>query len=213
MRALQWSLVCGSIEDEVVVISVKLQIDRETPSTYCTTRSHFLKREFRPINLRLLGLDIPLISSHRGRRYTTMKASTLLRSSRAGSLRLVHRSTAPAPSPRLLVLPLSAREIHSSLYPSNCAFPARATQASAPFSTSSVVSKGIQPDSAEPEPPKTEATSGSVDAAQISDAEYHEIADQYLDTLVLSVEELSESTSDGVEVEYSVCTTALMKSP
>jgi frataxin len=73
------------------------------------------------------------------------------------------------------------------------------------FSTTTFRPRGLQPDSSDPSPPKTEpGTDSSAGAAQISDAEYHEIADQYLNTLVLALEELAESNSEGVEAEFSV---------
>ncbi|EXJ91527.1 hypothetical protein A1O3_00075 [Capronia epimyces CBS 606.96] len=131
-----------------------------------------------------------------------MKASNLLRSPRAHTLKLVH-GTAPS-STRRALLPLSTFETKASIPLPRPLFRARSPQASAaPFSTSRSASKGLQPDSANPEPPKTETTSGSLSAAHISDGEYHELADQYLDSLVLSVEEYSEANSDGVEVEFS----------
>ncbi|KIW92586.1 iron donor protein CyaY [Cladophialophora bantiana CBS 173.52] len=75
----------------------------------------------------------------------------------------------------------------------------------APFSTAFTRSlKGLQPDSSNPDPPNTEPSqSNSSGAAQISDPEYHEIADQYLNTLVLAMEELAERSSEGVEAEFS----------
>jgi hypothetical protein len=75
------------------------------------------------------------------------------------------------------------------------------------FSTTHSTRKGLQPDSADPAPPKTEPTTSSSTiptAAQISESEYHELADQYLDTLVFAAEELSESSENGIDVEYSV---------
>ena len=41
--------------------------------------------------------------------------------------------------------------------------------------------------------------------AKIADAEYHEVADQYLNTLQLALEEASESDAKkGLEIEFSV---------
>lgn len=77
------------------------------------------------------------------------------------------------------------------------------------FNTTRSARKGLQPDSAEPAPPTPEPNTSSSTiptAAQISDSEYHEIADQYLDRLVFAAEELSESSDNGIDVEYSVCT-------
>jgi len=124
-----------------------------------------------------------------------MKAATLLRSARASTTRTITRSsrltsTSIRPSKPASATSIYTRSVVSSPSP-------RA------FSTSPVTFKGILPDSSEPQPPNTESAEHSTHAAQISDAEYHEIADQYLDTLVLALEELSEKASDGVEVEFS----------
>lgn len=76
-----------------------------------------------------------------------------------------------------------------------------------PISTTLRTLKGIQPDSADPAPPNTAPSTSSTSrpiAAEISEAEYHEIADEYLDTLVYAAEELSESVENGIDVEYSV---------
>ncbi|KIX99575.1 uncharacterized protein Z520_05151 [Fonsecaea multimorphosa CBS 102226] len=77
----------------------------------------------------------------------------------------------------------------------------------APFSTTFPKPKGLQPHSDDPNPPNTEPSHGPgstpTGAAQISDSEYHEIADQYLNTLVLAMEELAESNSEGIEAEFS----------
>lgn len=122
-----------------------------------------------------------------------MKASRLiLRSTRASTrqstLTLTRRpNTISAPHPRLTVAPSPA-----------------ASSSARPFSTTPFIRKGLSPDSSEPEPPKTEPHANSGDAAQLSDAEYHEIADQYLDNLVLKLEELSEKSNEGMEVEFSV---------
>ncbi|KEF51483.1 uncharacterized protein A1O9_12400 [Exophiala aquamarina CBS 119918] len=75
------------------------------------------------------------------------------------------------------------------------------------FSLSHHRAKGLQPDSADPSPPQTEpnasGSSHSPAAAQLSESEYHEIADEYLDRLVYAAEELSESSESGIDVEYS----------
>lgn len=74
------------------------------------------------------------------------------------------------------------------------------------FSTSSWHSLGLTPDSEDPKPPQTESSSeGHKAAADLTDAEFHEIADQYLNTLVLTLEEMADSEAEkGLEVEYSV---------
>jgi frataxin-like iron-binding protein CyaY len=38
--------------------------------------------------------------------------------------------------------------------------------------------------------------------------EYHDLADQYIDTLVLKLEEMAEDAAEKLEVEYSVCHTS-----
>jgi hypothetical protein len=43
-----------------------------------------------------------------------------------------------------------------------------------------------------------------LEPAHIPDSEYHELADQYIDTLVLKLEEMAEEAKNGIEVEYSV---------
>lgn len=118
----------------------------------------------------------------------TVTRSTILTSS---SLPILRRRT-PSSSTPLALLRTSA------LSP-------RFLRSSSPrtFSTSRVSCKGILPESSEPAPPNTDTSHGS-SPAQLSDAEYHEISDQYLDTLVLALEELSESRTDGLEVEFSV---------
>ena len=86
---------------------------------------------------------------------------------------------------------------------------AGAYNARAPFSTTRYLTKGLQPDSADPAPPKPESSlsssHGDLFAAELSDSEYHELADQYLDSLVFTAEELAESGDDAFEVEYAVC--------
>jgi len=133
-----------------------------------------------------------------------MKASTLLRSSRASNLSVtfVRRAASTAPAATSSIPALHTRLTLPSwtLY---TPLPAQPRTQYAPFSTSRRALKGLQPHSDEPDTPKTEPHTGSGSAAQISDAEYHEIADQYLDSVVLKLEEMSESNSEGLEVEFS----------
>ncbi len=73
------------------------------------------------------------------------------------------------------------------------------------FHASSSTLKGLSPSHEEPEPPKTEAGSSHVaEPAKLTTDEYHDIADQYIDTLVLKLEEMAEDASEKMEVEYSV---------
>ncbi|OAP64698.1 iron donor protein CyaY [Fonsecaea erecta] len=117
-----------------------------------------------------------------------MKASRhLLRSPRPSVL---FRRPCPSPTQRLTV-PASSSLLSFS-------------RPRAPFSTTLTTPKGLQPDSSDPKSPNTEPSPGTPSgAAQISDSEYHEIADQYLNTLVLAMEELAESSSEGIEAEFS----------
>lgn len=67
--------------------------------------------------------------------------------------------------------------------------------------------KGLQPDSSDPEPPKTQLAEGAnrlAHPASISTEEYHEIADGYIEELLLSLEAKAELAQPGYEVEYSV---------
>jgi frataxin len=60
------------------------------------------------------------------------------------------------------------------------------------------------PESETPEPPNDEATQASnVQPAQLNDEEYHELADNLINTVYEKAEALLESRED-VEVEYSV---------
>jgi len=75
-----------------------------------------------------------------------------------------------------------------------------------PFHASASTSKGLSPSHEEPETPKTEAAGSSshvAEPATLTTDEYHTIADQYIDTLVLKLEEMAEDASEKLEVEYS----------
>jgi frataxin len=80
-----------------------------------------------------------------------------------------------------------------------------------PFHASATRSKGLSPTSSEPEPPKGEHAGGAGHVAQpaaLTTDEYHDLADQYIDALVLKLEEMAEEASEKLEVEYSVCHTS-----
>lgn len=74
------------------------------------------------------------------------------------------------------------------------------------FSNSRVAALTLSPTSSDPEPPKTEDHGSGIQAAELTDSEYHEISDQYMNSLVLTLEELADGDKGGevVEVEYSV---------
>ena len=44
--------------------------------------------------------------------------------------------------------------------------------------------------------------------AALTTDEYHDLADQYIDALVLKLEEMAEEAAEKLEVEYSVCHTS-----
>lgn len=47
-------------------------------------------------------------------------------------------------------------------------------------------------------------TNHAAQATPLSDSEYHERSDEYMNTLTLALEEMAEDSSKGMEVEYSV---------
>jgi len=63
------------------------------------------------------------------------------------------------------------------------------------------------PDTSDPQPPETEDHNPTTnEAAELSTSEYHEIADQYLNTLQLTMEEIADKDAQtALEVEFSVC--------
>jgi frataxin len=79
-----------------------------------------------------------------------------------------------------------------------------------PFHASATRSKGLSPTSSDPEPPKGEHAGSAGHVAQpaaLTTDEYHDLADQYIDALVLKLEEMAEDAAEKLEVEYSVCHT------
>ena len=79
------------------------------------------------------------------------------------------------------------------------------------FHASATRLKGLSPTSSEPEPPKGEHAGGAGHVAQpaaLTTDEYHDLADQYIDALVLKLEEMAEEAVEKLEVEYSVCYTS-----
>lgn len=65
------------------------------------------------------------------------------------------------------------------------------------------------PDTSDPEPPQPEPHDAkdmsNAHPAELSESEYHDLADQYLETLVSTMEEMADREAEkGLEVEYSV---------
>src|SRR3569833_2898723 len=72
------------------------------------------------------------------------------------------------------------------------------------LSTTRMFQKGITPESENPPPPtQPESPPVTAVAAELTESEYHELADQYLDNLLSKLEDLQE-TNERVEVEFSV---------
>lgn len=73
----------------------------------------------------------------------------------------------------------------------------------APLSVSSKLNKGLMPESDDPPPKELETeTPVSVTPAEITESEYHELADAYMESILSKFEELQDERED-VEVEYA----------
>lgn len=72
------------------------------------------------------------------------------------------------------------------------------------LSTTSSKYKGILPDSSDPTPPNVQDHAPKPVPAELTDEEYHELADEYLEVVLAQVEAMAEK-NEAVEVEYSVC--------
>ena len=76
--------------------------------------------------------------------------------------------------------------------------------ASRSFSSSIINSKGITPESSDPRPKIPESHGPTATApTEISIEEYHQVSDDYMDTIVHKLEQLQEARED-VDVEFSV---------
>ncbi|KAF9878778.1 frataxin [Colletotrichum karsti] len=70
------------------------------------------------------------------------------------------------------------------------------------FTTSAVATRGIMPDTDDPQVKETPKEEVKRSVVELSDAEYHELADQYLETVVTKLEDLQDAR-EGVDVEYA----------
>lgn len=128
----------------------------------------------------------------------------LSRSTRGALLRL-HRSAAPTSPSRSGIL-ISQQSI--SHHQNKQKISHRRTFLSTP-----AIRKGITPDSADPKAPNPQSSNAAVaagathvvEATPLSDKNYHEVADQYLEVLLGEIERTQEDGSE-IEAEYSVCT-------
>lgn len=77
------------------------------------------------------------------------------------------------------------------------------------FHSSSVVFKGITPESSDPPPPKSQTISANepsyvVEASPLTDQQYREYSEHYINVLLSELEKAQEEGSD-LEAEYAVC--------
>ncbi|KAM0426964.1 hypothetical protein ACHAPT_007862 [Fusarium lateritium] len=87
---------------------------------------------------------------------------------------------------------------------SHARLPARAGVLRSYFSTVPARTRGIMPDTENPAKPldESEDVQPSVSVAELTDGEYHELADEYLDDIVGKFEELQDERED-IDVEFS----------
>jgi len=72
------------------------------------------------------------------------------------------------------------------------------------FSITAPTSKGLSPETENPQPTEPEASGSSAAVpAPLTDQQYNEISDDYMNTIVEKLEQLQEERED-VDVEYSV---------
>jgi frataxin len=73
------------------------------------------------------------------------------------------------------------------------------------FTTSATANRGIMPDTDDPHGKTTEISTdpATMSVAELSDSEYHDLADQYLDVVVARLEEAQEKR-EGWDIEFSV---------
>lgn len=117
-------------------------------------------------------------------------------------LRLLSRASTPPTRRALTTLP--ARSLRPSTM-SHRSVPQTTRYPSQSFSSAPCPNKGIVPESPDPPVPKTEpqVSSSNTEPAPLSEEEYHEKADSYLERLVLALEEKAEGNPD-YEIEYEV---------
>ncbi|KPM44267.1 hypothetical protein AK830_g2224 [Neonectria ditissima] len=85
---------------------------------------------------------------------------------------------------------------------SNALAPRAAVSFRSFFSTAPAREKGIMPDTENPAKPEPVAETPSFAVVELSDAQYHELADEYLENVVSKFEELQDARED-IDVEFS----------
>ncbi|QSZ31802.1 hypothetical protein DSL72_001371 [Monilinia vaccinii-corymbosi] len=71
-----------------------------------------------------------------------------------------------------------------------------------PITTSNKLSKGLSPESENPQPKTLESNAEPKQAAALTQKQYNELSEEYMNTIVEKLEELQEERHD-VDVEYS----------
>lgn len=71
------------------------------------------------------------------------------------------------------------------------------------LTVSNKAGKGLSPESENPKPPIVESNAEPKQAADLTQEQYNELSDEYMDMMVEKLEELQEDRED-VDVEYSV---------
>lgn len=122
--------------------------------------------------------------------------------SSARMLRQISRNLATKPVPVPVTRTLQQRATSKLTMCRPCIVPSSQSAARC-FSTSTWAFKGITPGSADPEPSQPEAQQTVTEPTPIGEEEYHERAEQFLEEIMLKMEELQEGRDD-VETEYSV---------
>ncbi|KAK1706217.1 frataxin [Colletotrichum lupini] len=70
------------------------------------------------------------------------------------------------------------------------------------FTTSSIAHRGIMPDTDDPQVKDTPKEEVKMSVVELTDAEYHELSETYLDNIVTRLEEIADAR-EGVDVEYA----------
>jgi frataxin len=120
----------------------------------------------------------------------------MARSSASKLARVAYRTLQGTGIPRAALSSIAAAPVVPKSTPT-----LQATIPNRRFFTGSTARRGITPDG---QPPKqTETPKVTKTAADITDDEYHAVADAYMDRLVTRLEELQDEREE-VDVEYSV---------
>ncbi|GKT44683.1 frataxin, mitochondrial [Colletotrichum spaethianum] len=70
------------------------------------------------------------------------------------------------------------------------------------FTTSCIATRGIMPDTDDPKVKETPKDDVKMNVVELTDAEYHELSDAHLETIVTQLEELADAR-EGIDVEYA----------